>query len=87
MIVKLRRAGPKGACWLLTRQSDRQPEWLEQCAGLDELVPTGLAWVDADFSLGRWMVRRLVATPLPAAEAPIVSSKPRGRRFRIIASA
>lgn len=87
MIVKLRRAGLEGSYWVLSRQGGGKQEWLEQCADLDALVPSGLAWADADFTAGRWMVRRVIAALLPAVAAPIASSTPRERQFRLIVSA
>lgn len=86
MIVKLRRAGALGAKWLLSRQGGSQPEWLEQSDELDDVAPSGIAWVDADLSEGRWLVHRLIVTPLPG-EAPTRVSGPRERKFRIVASA
>ncbi len=89
MIVKLRRAGPEGATWMLTVAGGGRPEWLENSDALDDLIVSGLAWVQAEFEDGRWMVRRIVATPAPGDEAkPLPSrSKPRDRQFKIIASA
>jgi hypothetical protein len=84
MIVKLRRSGPEGACWMLSHNPGSNPEWLENSDALDALIQTGLAWVDAEFQDGR----RVVATPVPPAEARIVAapSTPRERAFRIVAS-
>jgi hypothetical protein len=89
MIVKLRRAGPEGACWMLSLPHGGQPEWLENSIALDTLIGSGLAWVEADFEEGRWMVRRVVATPVPSVSSKSFTarSKPRERQFKIVASA
>jgi nitrate reductase alpha subunit len=89
MIVKLRRAGPEGAVWMLSLSHGGQPEWLESSVALDDLIASGLAWVDADFENGRWMVRRVLATPVPSGSAKPLTApgRPRERQFKIIASA
>ncbi len=74
---------------MLSLPTSGQPEWLENSDALDGLIATGLAWVDAEFHDGRWMVRRVVATPVAVAVAKPAAarSKPRARQFKIIASA
>jgi hypothetical protein len=73
---------------MLSRQNERAWQWLERSSELDDLVPSGLAWCDADLIEGRWIVRqiRIAALPPPAWRAVAVTHRPR-REFSIVASA
>jgi hypothetical protein len=74
---------------MLSLPGSGPPEWLESCDALDDLIVSGLAWVEAGFEEGRWLVRRMIATPALACEAnpTIQRFTPRGHQLKLIASA
>ncbi len=73
---------------MLSLYAGGAPELLENSDSLDRLIETGLAWVEAEFHDGRWMVSRVVAMPVPAPDTIIVGapSAPRQRHFQVVAS-